>query len=115
MLVDEASPVRDEQAANQRPVDLVKVLPGHLDIYTRENNVLAGSRVQRRNILNMHVNVREVRIAGVAAFAELLSAENVLARFYGNRVPLHVRKKYISIGSDPDDDMVPDRVALGPT
>ncbi len=62
----------------------------------------------------MHVDMREVGVAGVAAFAERVSAPEALTGPHDDRSVLKVREQHIPVAAGFDDDVIAGGIALMP-
>jgi len=77
-----------------------------------ENDVLAFALIERRRVLNVHMDMGSVAVAGIAALSEFLADGHVLAGLHLHRSPLQLRDENESVSHSGNDDMVPGRILL---
>ncbi len=77
-----------------------------------ENDVLAFALIERRRVLNVHMDMGSVAVAGIAALSEFLADGHVLAQLHLHGSPLQVRDENESVRHGRNDDMVARRILL---
>src|SRR6266487_4873455 len=80
-----------KKSLNQRPINVLKCLSGQLHMDVLENDVLAFALIERRRVLNVHMDMGSVAVAGIAALSEFLADGHVLAGLHLHRSPLQLR------------------------
>src|SRR6266516_4020421 len=79
-----ALPLPYKKSPNQGPINVFKCLSAQLHMDVLENDVLAFALIERRRVLNVHMDMGSVAVAAVPALPEFLADGHVLAQ-----LPLH--------------------------
>ena len=101
--------VGDEETPDERPCDRFEPLARQLDVDWAEDRILASPAIESRGVLDMKMNVREVRVSRVPAQAQPLSSANAIARFHGHRAPFQMSEKHKQALLRLDDDVIAGR------
>jgi hypothetical protein len=71
--------VRNEDAADQGPRNVIQMLAIHLDRDRGELNILAGPDIEGGRVLDMHVDMRKVAVPRIAAASDRMARRNPLS------------------------------------